>query len=77
MYLRTMKIIILFSLIFGCSLIVSAQVSNNVKTPKLAISALFQDDDYRDVRLSPDGKHIALIKNQQGTSVLILSLIHI
>ncbi|WP_085304114.1 S9 family peptidase [Colwellia polaris] len=72
MYLRTMKIIILFSLIFGCSLIVSAQVSNNVKTPKLAISALFQDDDYRDVRLSPDGKHIALIKNQQGTSVLIV-----
>ncbi|WP_158077129.1 alpha/beta fold hydrolase [Cognaticolwellia aestuarii] len=72
MYLQTMKLIILLCLMFGCSLLVSAQVSNNVKNQKLDINVLFQDDDYRDVRLSPDGKHIALIQNQKDTPVLIV-----
>ena len=72
MYLQTMKFIILLCLMFGCNLLVSAQVSNSVKNQKLDIGVLFQDDDYRDVRLSPDGKHIALIQNQKDTPVLIV-----
>ena len=38
----------------------------------LSIKSLFQTDDYRNVSLSPDGKHIALIRNQNDVPVIII-----
>jgi len=47
---------------------VETQVENN----SLDINTLFKPDDYRNVTLSPDGKHIALIRNQEGIPMLII-----
>ncbi len=45
---------------------------NRVETKNLDINTLFQQADYRNVSLSPDGKHIALIRNQNNTPVIII-----
>ena len=36
------------------------------------IQAFFQTDDYRNVSLSPDGKHLALIRNHNDLPVIVI-----
>jgi dipeptidyl aminopeptidase/acylaminoacyl peptidase len=73
---QSKKLITLLFFIFSFSSVVLGQGYNNadnqVKAKKLDINTLFQQDDYRNVSLSPDGKHIALIGDQKGTPVLII-----
>ncbi|MFT6209136.1 MAG: hypothetical protein ACJA0T_003061, partial [Colwellia sp.] len=47
-------------------------IENKLAVKNLDINTLFEEDDYRDVSLSPDGKHLALIQDQKGTPVLMI-----
>ena len=49
-----------------------SNVDNKNEDKTLDINILFKQDDYRDVSLSPDGKHIALIRDEKGIPVLTI-----
>ena len=76
MFNQAIKLIILVFFFSSYSSITFGQgygnVKNQVKANNLDISTLFQPDDYRNVHLSPDGKHIALIRDEKGTPVLTI-----
>ena len=60
----------------SCLFIATGQAQDSNKSAtglsSPTISTLFQDADYSNVSLSPDGKHIALIRNQEGTPILVI-----
>ncbi|NQY64043.1 MAG: S9 family peptidase [Alteromonadaceae bacterium] len=75
--LDKIKKVITFTLFFisYCSMVTGQEnniTENQSQEQNLEISTLFQQDDYRNVSLSPDGKHIALIRTQNDTPVLII-----
>ncbi len=56
---------------------VAVENKNNIveiKPPerKIGIEALFKENDYRMVKISPDGKHIALIRNHNDVPVIVI-----
>lgn len=75
-YPQTKKILTLVFMFFSyCSMAIALEnknIENKLAVKNLDINTLFEEDDYRDVSLSPDGKHLALIQDQKGTPVLII-----
>lgn len=54
---------------------VAAKNENNNEDPttkNLDVKTLFQNDDYRNVSLSPDGKHLGLIRNHNDIPILVI-----
>jgi dipeptidyl aminopeptidase/acylaminoacyl peptidase len=56
---------------------IASEQKNNVKeselsAKKLTIETLFKTNDYRNVSLSPDGKHLALIRNHNDVPVIVI-----
>ncbi len=54
---------------------VAAKNENNNEHPtskNLDVKTLFQNDDYRNVSLSPDGKHLGLIRNHNDIPILVI-----
>jgi dipeptidyl aminopeptidase/acylaminoacyl peptidase len=71
---QTKKILAMILFLFSYNSIVLGNGYNSVenKDKSIGVNTLFQEDDYRDVSLSPDGEHIALIRNHKGTPVLVI-----
>ena len=72
--IKTFVTLVIF--IFSYSSVAIGNENNNsdnkIEAINLDINTLFQEDDYRNVSLSPDGKHIALIRNHKGTPILVI-----
>jgi len=71
---KTLIMLVLF-LLSNSSIVIGHgydDIEHKIDVKNLDITTLFQKDDYRNVSLSPDGKHIALIRNQKGTPILII-----
>lgn len=76
MVTKIIKRILSLSLLVSCFSIASEQ-QNNVKENELSaknltIETLFKTNDYRNVSLSPDGKHIALIRNHNDVPIIVI-----
>ena len=76
MVIKIIRNTLLLSLFVSYFSIASEQ-KNKVKesdlsAKKLTIETLFKTNDYRNVSLSPDGKHLALIRNHNDVPVIVI-----
>jgi len=70
--LKIIVFVLLQGLVFNQAFAKEAKTTQKRVSQTSNIESFFKDDDYRNVSLSPDGKHIALIKNDNGIAKLII-----
>ncbi len=74
MFSKIIKAILILALFASaCSLASEANNNKNKLSAKnISIQTLFKNNDYRSVSLSPDGKHLALIRNHNDLPMIVV-----